>query len=169
MLLWQIVARTHTKKKYKSLFGQFLGQPQKVGDCGGTSALGIVIFLPCSPCLVWGCLNGADSWPFWAILVGTSWTDRSIRGHGCCYFLVGSGWLVIFPGGLCMVTAVSWWALHGCCYFLVGSGWFLVFPVWMARRLHDTKVIIGMVNHHRVAEAHTPRRRWRIGIRKSHV
>ena len=52
---------------------------------------------------------------------------------GDCYFLVGSGWLLLFPGGLWMVTVISWWALDGCCYFLVGSGWFLLFPggLWM--------------------------------------
>ena len=51
---------------------------------------------------------------------------------GCCYFLVGSGWLLLFPGGLWMVPAISWWALDGC-YFLVGSGWLLLFPggLWM--------------------------------------
>ena len=52
---------------------------------------------------------------------------------GFCYFLVGSGWLLLFPGGLRMVTDISWWALDGCCYFLVGSGWFLIFlgGLWM--------------------------------------
>ena len=42
--------------------------------------------------------------------------------HGCCYFLVGSGWFLLFPGGLWMVAVISWRALDGCCYFLVGSG-----------------------------------------------
>ena len=52
---------------------------------------------------------------------------------GCCYFLVGSGWLLLFPGGLWMVAVISWWALDGCCYFLVGSGWLLLFlgGLWM--------------------------------------
>ena len=44
---------------------------------------------------------------------------------GCCYFLVGSGWLLLFRG-LWMVAVISWWALDGCCYF-VGSGWLLLF------------------------------------------
>ena len=39
-----------------------------------------------------------------------------------------------------MFAVISWWALDASCIFLVGSGWFLLFPVWMARRLHDTKV-----------------------------
>ena len=30
---------------------------------------------------------------------------------GCCYFLVGSGWLLLFPGGLWMVAVISWWAV----------------------------------------------------------
>ena len=52
---------------------------------------------------------------------------------GCCYFLVASGWLLIFPDGLWMVAFISWWALDGCCYFLVASGWLLIFPdgLWM--------------------------------------
>ena len=40
---------------------------------------------------------------------------------GSCYFLVGSGWFLLFPGGLWMVPVISWWALDGSCYFLVGS------------------------------------------------
>ena len=50
-----------------------------------------------------------------------------------CYFLVGPGWLLLFPGGLWMVAVISWWALDGSSYFLVGSGWFLLFPggLWM--------------------------------------
>ena len=53
--------------------------------------------------------------------------------EACCYFLVGSGWLVLFPGGLWMVGVISWWALDGWCYFLVGSGWLVLFPggLWM--------------------------------------
>ena len=45
-----------------------------------------------------------------------------------CGFRVGSGWSLIFPGGLWMVTDISWWALDGYCYFLVGSAWLLIFP-----------------------------------------
>ena len=26
---------------------------------------------------------------------------------GCCYFLVGSGWLLLFPSGLWMVAVIS--------------------------------------------------------------
>ena len=49
---------------------------------------------------------------------------------GCCSFLVGSGWLLLFPGGLWMgwllifpdglwmVAVLSWWPLDGCYYFL---------------------------------------------------
>ena len=37
----------------------------------------------------------------------------------CCNFLVGSGWLQSFPGGLWMVAIVSWWVLDGCCFFFV--------------------------------------------------
>ena len=48
--------------------------------------------------------------------------------HGCCYFLMGSGWLLLFPDGLWMVAVNSWWALDGCCLFLMGSGWLLLFP-----------------------------------------
>ena len=50
-----------------------------------------------------------------------------------CGFLVGSGWLVLFPRGLWMVTIISWWALNGYYYFPVGSGWSLLFPggLWM--------------------------------------
>ena len=53
---------------------------------------------------------------------------------GCCYLLVASGWLLLFPGGLWMVAVISWWPLDGCCYFLVASGWLLFFPggLWMA-------------------------------------
>jgi hypothetical protein len=52
---------------------------------------------------------------------------------GCCSFLVASGWLLFFPGGLWMVAVLSWWPLDGCCYFLVASGWLLLFPggLWM--------------------------------------
>ena len=52
---------------------------------------------------------------------------------GCCSFLVASGWLLFFPGGLWMVAVISWWPLDGCCYFLVASGWLLLFPgsLWM--------------------------------------
>ena len=54
---------------------------------------------------------------------------------GGCYFrsfLVGSGWLLSFPGGL-LIVVIPWWALNGCCYFLAGSGWWLLFPggLWM--------------------------------------
>ena len=54
-----------------------------------------------------------------------------------CGFLVGSGWLLLFPGGLWMVTVISWLALDGCCYFPGGlwmvAGWLLLFPggLWM--------------------------------------
>ena len=34
---------------------------------------------------------------------------------GSCYFLVGSGWFLVFPGGLWMVPVISWWALDGSC------------------------------------------------------
>ena len=34
--------------------------------------------------------------------------------EACCYFLVGSGWFLIFPGGLCVVSVTCWWALDGC-------------------------------------------------------
>ena len=30
-----------------------------------------------------------------------------------CYFLVASGWLLLFPGGLWMVAVISWWPLDG--------------------------------------------------------
>ena len=52
---------------------------------------------------------------------------------GSSHFLVGSGWFLLFPGGLWMVPLISWWALDGCCHFLVGFGWFLLFPggLWM--------------------------------------
>ena len=53
--------------------------------------------------------------------------------NGCRYFLVGSGCLLLFPGGLWMVTDISWSALDGSCYFLVGSRWLLLFlgGLWM--------------------------------------
>ena len=41
---------------------------------------------------------------------------------GCCYFLVGSAWLLVFPSWLLMVVVIFWWALAGYCYFLVGFG-----------------------------------------------
>ena len=51
---------------------------------------------------------------------------------GCCYFLVASGWLLLFPGGsgwlllfpgglwIIAVAVTSSWDLRGCCNFLVG-------------------------------------------------
>ena len=50
-----------------------------------------------------------------------------------CYFLVCSGWSLLFPGVPWMVTVISWCALDGHCYFLVCSGWSLLFPgmLWM--------------------------------------
>ena len=52
---------------------------------------------------------------------------------GYCYFLVASGWLMIFPFGLWMVADISWWPLDGGCYCLMASGWLLLFPgtLWM--------------------------------------
>ena len=46
---------------------------------------------------------------------------------GCRYFLVGSGWLLLFLDGLWMVAVISWWTLDGCCCCLVNSGWLLLF------------------------------------------
>ena len=47
-----------------------------------------------------------------------------LDGH--CYFLVHSGWLLLFPGAisgaLWMVALISAWALDTCCYFLVTWG-----------------------------------------------
>ena len=42
----------------------------------------------------------------------------------CYYFLMASGWLVLF------LKAFGWWllvrwVLDGCCYFLLASGWML--------------------------------------------
>ena len=53
--------------------------------------------------------------------------------HGCCYFLMGSGWLLFIPDGLWMVAVNSSWALDGCCLFLMGSRWLLFIPdgLWM--------------------------------------
>ena len=55
----------------------------------------------------------------------------TLDGH--CYFLVCSGWSLLFPGVFWMVTVISWCALDGHCYFLVYSGWSLLFPgvLWM--------------------------------------
>ena len=52
---------------------------------------------------------------------------------GCCLFLMGSGWLLLFPDGLWMVAVYSWWVVDGCCLFLMGSGWLLLFPdgLWL--------------------------------------
>ena len=49
------------------------------------------------------------------------------------YFLLCSGWLLLFPGVLWMVTVISWCALDVHCYFLVCSGWSLLFTgvPWM--------------------------------------
>ena len=52
----------------------------------------------------------------WMFIVDSGWALDD-----CCYFLVGSGWLLLFPGGLWMVAVVSWWALDSSCYFLVGK------------------------------------------------
>jgi hypothetical protein len=38
---------------------------------------------------------------------------RMSQMMACCYFLVGSGWPLIFPGRLWMVAVISWWALDG--------------------------------------------------------
>ena len=68
---------------------------------------------------------------------------------GCYYFLVASGWLLLFPSELWIVAVISQWPLDGycyswcpldgCCYFLVcyyflvgcyflvGGGWLLLF------------------------------------------
>jgi hypothetical protein len=44
----------------------------------------------------------------WMFIVDSGWAL-----DGCCYFLVGSGWPLIFPGRLWMVAVISWWALDG--------------------------------------------------------
>ena len=44
------------------------------------------------------------------MVAGISW--RAL--DGCCYFPEGSGWLLLFPGGLWMVVIISLWALDGC-------------------------------------------------------
>ena len=48
-----------------------------------------------------------------------------LDGH--CYFVVCSGWSLLFPGVLWMVTGISWCALDGHRYFVVRSGWSLSF------------------------------------------
>ena len=60
-----------------------------------------------------------------------------------CYFLVCTGWSLLFPGVLHMVNAISGWSLlfpivscctlDGHCYFLVCSGGSWLFPgaIWM--------------------------------------
>ena len=59
--------------------------------------------------------------------------NSSCTLHGCCYFLMGSGWLLLLRDGLWMVAVISWWALDGCCLFLMGSRCMLLFPdgLWM--------------------------------------
>ena len=54
---------------------------------------------------------------------------------GSCYCLVGSGWFLLFPGGLWMVPGISWLALDGS----------------PARRLHNNEHTF--LSHHRVAKA----------------
>ena len=45
------------------------------------------------------------------------------------YFLVRSGWSLLFPGAFWMVGGISWCGVDGHCYFLVCSGWSLYFLV----------------------------------------
>ena len=46
------------------------------------------------------------------MVAGISWRAPD----GCSYFLVRSGWLLLFPGEIWMVAVTSLWALDGCCY-----------------------------------------------------
>ena len=48
-------------------------------------------------------------------LAVTSWWMAAISLwplDGCCYFLMGSGWLLLFPGGLWMVASCSPCLVH---------------------------------------------------------
>ena len=65
-------------------------------------------------------LVGSEAVPFspgglWMVAVSSWWAL-----DGSCYFLMGSGWLLILPGGPIPL-------------FLVSSGWLLLFPggTWM--------------------------------------
>ena len=53
---------------------------------------------------------------------------RHFSLDACCYFLVVSGWSLLFSDGLGMDAVISWWSPDGHCYFLMGPGWMLLFP-----------------------------------------
>ena len=69
---------------------------------------------------------------FWMVVVISLW----VLDDGC-YFLIASGWLLLFPGGLWMVVVfpggfwvilvISRWVLDGCRYFPMGPRWLLLF------------------------------------------
>ena len=50
----------------------------------------------------------------------------SWASDGYCYCLVGSGWSLLFPGGLWMLVVAAEWALDHCWQFLMDSGWLLL-------------------------------------------
>ena len=88
---------------------------------------------------------------------------------GCCYFLMGSGWLLLFLDGLWMAIVISralwmvvvipWCALDGCyyflviswqgpdgcCYFLIGFGWllFLMRSRWLMLSLDALSMTVA--------------------------
>ena len=52
---------------------------------------------------------------FWVVTFMSWWALDGcyMASAGCCYFLVGPGWLLLFLDGSWMVTVIFWQALDG--------------------------------------------------------
>ena len=87
-------------------------------DLGGGGGLTLLLSNRHPDCF--GIVGPRKNFPGWMPLIKVLWV---LLLDGCCYFLVGCGWLLLFLGGLWMVVVNSGWALGGCSSFVVGSRW----------------------------------------------